>query len=315
MGCSHSQDHPAESQEERLITTHEADLGFYTRPASLIEAQIKREAANGSLTLAKLRRALSILGIPLPLDKPYSSCMKFLERMMETGVISTSKLAITAILLGSSTPQERAMLLFDHADVEARDSLERSAVSALFNEIVYVAAEGLPVLAYSELDETLIQNYQRRLTSNAKLLIQLGVDAMMEREHKVNQARFVARLLKQDLKHWLVPLELRRSLIKSHNDVVSSKNRAYDLPASGKALFFKKLQVTAHANPFTSPNKSPNFPQESQTQSKRAKAPLCKLSEEMKPVEPHDETIHGDDLWRAVLHKKQGPEESISYSF
>jgi hypothetical protein len=301
MGCSHSQDNLAESQEERLITSHEADLGFYKHPANLIEAQIKRESASAYFTLAKLRRAMTAVGITLPLDKPDSSCMKFLERLKEIGVISPSKLAITAILLGSCTPHERALLLFDHADIEARDSLERSAVTALLSEVVYVAVESLPVLAYSEVDETLIRNYQKRLSNNAKLQIKLGVDAIFERESEVNQAQFVARLQKQDLKHWLVPLKLRRSLAKNYDDVISSMNRAYDLPVSGKALFFKRPSAPSALTPAKpSPHQLPATPQASQTGAKQTEALVGKLTEEMKPVESYEESKQGDGLRRAV---------------
>mmetsp|Transcript_9635 Transcript_9635/g.18791 ORF Transcript_9635/g.18791 Transcript_9635/m.18791 type:complete len:161 (+) Transcript_9635:568-1050(+) len=77
-------------------------------------------------------------------------------------------------------------------------------------------------------------------------------------EASVTYERFVSCLSKSEMKHWLLPSELRRVIVKSHDDVLSSMKRAYDKPADGKAFFFKKAPIKAPAAKTPSKKQSEN---------------------------------------------------------
>lgn len=249
MGCTTSRESSSQSEEERLITTHEDDLLFYKHPAIIIEAQIKRETANGVLTLPKLQRLLTSLKIALPLDNPEAPVVQFFESLKTAGVISTNKMVLLGILLGTGTLQKRALLLFEHADVQAKGKLNRSEVASLFQEILSVVIESLPVLAYSEKHDTLIKNYQRRLSGNSKMQVSLALSTLMQSDASISQARFVSVLSKHELRHWLITYELRGVLINSHDEVLSSMKRINDSPVDNKPFFFKNPPIQSTESP------------------------------------------------------------------
>lgn len=244
MGCANTRDE-AKSEEERLITAHETDLCFNKHPASYIEAQIKRETSTGDLTMLKLTRLFEGLNIQVPLDRPDSNVFKFFEKLKVGDSISTNKLVLISILLGEGSYTVRAKLLFEHADVDARRRLPRSAVTSLFEEIAGVCVDCLPVLAFDTAHRELLAKYQQKLRVSIEAYAKAGVETMMHDEDSVTQAHFVDSLSKSTLKVWLVPLELRKSLVASHDDVMASMKRAYSKPADGKSIFFKRFPTKA----------------------------------------------------------------------
>jgi hypothetical protein len=238
MGCVKSKDTTPASEEETLVSSHEYDLGFDRHSAQIIEAQIKREAANGEFTLPKLQRLMTSLRLCLPFDKPESACMKFIESLKHNTVISMNRLVITGLLLGCGSLQKRAQLLFEHADSDAKRSLERREVVALLEEISFIVVECLPILAYSDRTESMLRAYQGRLMNNINTQIQLAVTSLMQGGQSVSQRFFETRLSKPDLRVWLVPRELRRALMITRNDVRSSIKSCLH---GDDSLFFKKV--------------------------------------------------------------------------
>jgi hypothetical protein len=234
MGCTRSQETSTQSDEEQLITSHEADLGFFCHSAQVVEAQIKRESSGGVVTLPKLRRLLASLRIDLYLDKPTSASARFFEGLKVNGDISTNRLVITGILLGTGTLRNKAQLMFDHVDIEAKGRLERREVACLLEEIMTVVVECLPVLAYTDLHETQLKSYQDTLSSNSKMQTQLALTTLMRSEHSIDQKRFVASLAKSELNCWLVPHELRKTLAKSMPSI------RYGQDVNAKPFYFKQ---------------------------------------------------------------------------
>lgn len=302
MGCASSRESSSETEEERLIVAHEADLGFFKHTAQALEAQIKRETANGILTVPKLQRLMTSLHIDLDFNKPSSGVMQFFDKLKANGVISTNKLVVASILLGSGSLQKRAQLLFEHADIEAKGSLERNEVSYLFEEILMVCVDCLPVLAYSEKHEETLRIYQQRLSNNTKTQWQLAITSLMQSDVSVSQAHFISCLCKADMKYWLTPSDLRKALIRSHDDVLSSMNRAYEIKPgekgeSGKALFFKKPLPKANE----SQSKSPDATEATQESKGDHVSSLdTKATVPLKPTEEHAEPKEVDSQGQPI---------------
>jgi hypothetical protein len=289
MGCAGSRGSSAESEEERLIAIHVASLGFSKHPAQVIESQIKRETANGPLTLPKINRLMTSLQVTLPLDRPESSCVKFFDRLKVEGVICSNRLVIAGLLLGSGSLQKRAQLLFEHTDNEAKGILERSEVNKLLDEIIVTAVDILPVLAYSEAHEARLKVYQARLLNSQSALTQLALTDLMQEAQSISQAQFVTALSKPELKYWLDPLQLRKELLKSRDDVLTSMKRTYVNSGEAKKLFFKRPPGKSAYPQASSTVNQTTFGQGAPSGVKKQPSPQ-KPNEELKPVECFEES-------------------------
>jgi hypothetical protein len=216
MGCSLStNEKPLEGRaEEELITLHERDLGLFRNSSALVEASVRRVGQQGTLTAKQLDRLASMLGLDLrPLADSSTSVAKFFSSLQTDSLYDADTLVILGILLGSSTAQEKRMLLSQQADPDANELIEEEDLNKTLTDLAWLAGVSLPLLALQHEIDVLIEKYIDKLKSSVRPLVVGQVCLMLRGRPSIPCSEFRSLLESTDYRFWLSPGELRQKLL------------------------------------------------------------------------------------------------------
>jgi hypothetical protein len=214
MGCSLSTyEKPLEnSTEEELIALHERNLGLFQHSSALVEASVRRVGQQGTLTAKQLDRFASMLGLA-PLADSSTSVAKFFSSLQSDSLYDADMLVILGILLGSSTAQEKCLLLSQQADPDADELIDEEDLNKTLTDLAWVAGGCLPLLALQREMDMQVENYSDKLKTAVRPLVISQVSHMLRGRPSIPCSEFRSLLESIDYRFWLSPVELRQKLL------------------------------------------------------------------------------------------------------
>ena len=190
-------------EAEMTIQEYEESLGFSYIPVSLIISVLQKNTKKKGLSPVQLRSWLSELGISTNrLDIESDSVAKLFSQFLERGRYSSRKLGIMAVLLGESSTERKAQILF-RLYFKPTEMMTIAELESLVTNCCDIALVQLPKLAETELtalrDVSTLLKLQKYTKSLSKIQVLIKEELM-----KAIQPSGVLEMRENDFVHKIV---------------------------------------------------------------------------------------------------------------
>jgi hypothetical protein len=215
MGCFTSREERKDVEE--MIVKAEHELGYYRKGCNEVNNIHRKYSYDGVINSHQFleiskRLKLAVYRKPSPqFDSFYKNFLKGKENY------SQFSLLILGMLLSRGMIPDKAKILFEICDTEAKKVLAKEKIAIGFEEMFKISADFLPKLA-GDNDDLMIQQYCRRLRGNMTSLVKKIVEDIFGGAEEIGLEKFVEKMCEIEHSKIMSPSFLRKVVIEYKNN-------------------------------------------------------------------------------------------------